>query len=149
MAAENARIGIAKPAFFPSLTLTGMGGFESANLGSLFLWSSRTFLLGPLAGTSLNLPIFDGGLRKGNLANARAKYEENVANYRQQVLVAFQEVEDNLANLRVLADQTQVQGEAVTASARASQLSRTQYEDGSVNYLDVIETERTLLQARI
>jgi outer membrane protein, multidrug efflux system len=148
MAAENARIGIAKAAFFPSLTLTGMGGFESANLGSLFLWSSRTFLLGPLAGTSLNLPIFDGGLRKGNLANARAKYEEQVANYRQQVLVAFQEVEDNLANLRVLADQTQVQGEAVTASARAAQLSRTQYEDGSVNYLNVIETERTLLQAR-
>jgi len=149
MAAENARIGVAKAAFFPSLTLTGMGGFESANLGSLFLWSSRTFLLGPLSGTSLNLPIFDGGLRTGNLANARAKYEEDVANYRQQVLVAFQEVEDNLANLRVLEDQTQVQDQAVQASARAAQLSRTQYEDGSVAYLDVIDNERTLLQSRL
>jgi len=149
MAAENARIGVAKAAFFPSLTLTGVGGFESANLGSLFLWSSRTFLLGPLSGTSLNLPIFDGGLRTGNLANARAKYEEDVANYRQQVLVAFQEVEDNLANLRVLEDQTQVQDQAVQASARAAQLSRTQYEDGSVAYLDVIDNECTLLQSRL
>ena len=149
MAAENARIGVAKAAFFPSLTLTGVGGFESANLGSLFLWSSRTFLLGPLSGTSLNLPIFDGGLRTGNLANARAKYEEDVANYRQQVLVAFQEVEDNLANLRVLEDQTQVQDQAVQASARAAQLSRTQYEDGSVAYLEVIDNERSLLQSRL
>lgn len=148
MAAENARIGIAKAAFFPSLTLTGVGGFQSATLGDLFLWSSRTFLLGPLSGTALNLPIFDGGARRGNLANARAKYEEDVALYRQQVLVAFQEVEDNLANLRVLEDQTQMQDEAVAASARAAQLARMQYEDGSVNYLSVLETERTLLQAR-
>jgi len=148
MAAENARIGIARAAFFPSLTLTGVGGFQSATLGDLFMWSSRTFLLGPLSGTALNLPIFDGGVRTGNLANARAKYEEDVANYRQQVLVAFQEVEDNLANLRVLGDQTQVQDDAVKASARAAQLARAQYEDGSVNYLSVLETERTLLQAQ-
>ena len=148
MAAENARIGIAKAAFFPSLTLTGVGGFQSATLGDLFMWSSRTFLLGPLSGTALNLPIFDGGARSGNLANARAKYDEDVANYRQQVLVAFQEVEDNLANLRVLQDQTQVQNDAVAASARAAHLARTQYEDGSVNYLSVLETERTLLQAQ-
>lgn len=148
MAAENARVGIAKAAFFPSLILTGTGGFESAGLGSLFQWSSRTFLLGPLAGTVLNQSIFDGGLRRGRIANERAKYEEYVANYRQQVLVAFQEVEDNLINLRILKDQTQVQGEAVKASSRASQLSRKQYEDGSVNYLNAIDTERTLLQAR-
>lgn len=148
MAAENARIGIAKAAFFPSLTLTGSGGFASPTLGDLFLWSSRTFLLGPLSGTALNLPIFDGGVRTGNLAKARATYEEDVANYRQQVLVGFQEVEDNLANLRVLQDQIQVQNDAVTASARAAHLSRTQYEDGSVNYLSVTDSERTLLQAR-
>ena len=148
MAAENARIGVAKAAFFPSLTITGTGGTESAKLSDLFKWSSRAFLLGPLSGTALNLPIFDGGKRKGELANARARYEENVASYRQQVLVAFQEVEDNLANLRILKDQTVVQGDSVNAYARAAQLSRTQYEDGSVNYLGVIETERTLLQAR-
>ncbi|MDR5739353.1 MULTISPECIES: efflux transporter outer membrane subunit [unclassified Caballeronia] len=148
MAAANARIGVAKAAFFPSLTLTGSGGFESATLGDLFNWSSRTFLLGPFAGTMLNLPIFDGGRRKGNLANARAVYEEDVANYRQQVLVAFREVEDNLSDLRILETQTTTQADAVNASVRAAQLSRKQYTEGAVNYLDVIDAERTVLQSQ-
>ncbi|CAN7667644.1 efflux transporter outer membrane subunit [Caballeronia sp. LjRoot31] len=148
MAAANARVGVAKAAFFPSLTLTGAGGFESATIGDLFKWSSRAFLLGPLAGTSLNIPIFDGGRRKGNLANARAVYDEDVANYRQQVLTAFREVEDNLSDMRILEDQTKTQAEAVNASARAAQLSRTQYTEGAVNYLDVIDAERTVLQSR-
>jgi multidrug efflux system outer membrane protein len=148
MAAANSRIGVAKAAFFPSLNITGAGGFESATLGDLFKWSSRTFLLGPFAGTALNLPIFDGGRRKGNLANARAIYEEDVANYRQQVLVAFQEVEDNLSDLRILETQTQTQAEAVSASNRAAQLSRTQYTEGAINYLDVIDAERTVLQSQ-
>lgn len=148
MAAANARIGVAKAAFFPSLNLTASGGFESATLGDLFNWSSRTFLLGPFAGTMLNLPIFDGGRRKGNLANARAIYEEDVANYRQQVLVAFREVEDNLSDLRILETQTATQADAVNASVRAAQLSRTQYTEGAVNYLDVIDAERTVLQSQ-
>jgi multidrug efflux system outer membrane protein len=148
MAAANSRIGIAKAAFFPSLTITGTGGFESATIGDLFKWSSRAFLLGPLAGTALNIPIFDGGRRKGNLANARAVYEEDVANYRQQVLVAFREVEDNLSDMRILEDQTKTQDEAVKASQRAADLSRSQYTEGAVNYLDVIDAERTVLQAR-
>ena len=148
MAAANSRIGIAKAAFFPSLTITGTGGFESATIGDLFKWSSRAFLLGPLAGTALNIPIFDGGRRKGNLANARAVYEEDVANYRQQVLVAFREVEDNLSDMRILEDQTKTQSEAVKASQRAADLSRSQYTEGAVNYLDVIDAERTVLQAR-
>ncbi|MFJ3485403.1 efflux transporter outer membrane subunit [Pseudomonas sp. NPDC090202] len=148
MAAANARIGVAKAAFFPSLTLTGAAGFESDSLGSLFKWSSRTFLLGPLTGTALNLPIFDGGKRKGDLANARAVYEEQVATYRQQVLVAFQEVEDGLSDLRIFEEQTRTQAEAVDASARAAQLSRAQYNEGAVTYLDVIDAERTVLQAR-
>lgn len=148
MAAANSRIGIAKAAFFPSLTITGTGGFESATIGDLFKWSSRAFLLGPLAGTALNIPIFDGGRRKGNLANARAVYEEDVANYRQQVLVAFREVEDNLSDMRILEEQTKTQNEAVKASQRAADLSRSQYTEGAVNYLDVIDSERTVLQAR-
>jgi outer membrane protein, multidrug efflux system len=148
MAAANARVGVAKAAFFPSLTLTGVGGFESATIGDLFKWSSRAFLLGPLAGTALNIPIFDGGRRKGNLANARAAYEENVAKYRQQVLTAFREVEDNLSDMRILEDQTKTQAEAVTASARAAKLSRSQYTEGAVNYLDVIDAERSVLQSR-
>ncbi|WP_284506891.1 efflux transporter outer membrane subunit [Caballeronia sp. GAFFF1] len=148
MAAANARIGVAKAAFFPSLNLTASGGFESATLGDLFNWSSRTFLLGPFAGTMLNLPIFDGGRRKGNLANARAIYEEDVANYRQQVLVAFREVEDNLSDLRILETQTATQADAVNASVRAAQLSRRQYTEGAVNYLDVIDADRTVLQSQ-
>jgi multidrug efflux system outer membrane protein len=148
MAAANARIGVAKAAFFPSLTLTGSAGFESGSLSNLFKWSSRTFLLGPLAGTALNLPIFDGGLRKGNLANARAVYEEDVANYRQQVLVAFREVEDNLSDLRMLEEQNQTQAQAVDASGRAAKLAQVQYTEGDVIYLSVIDAERTALQSR-
>jgi multidrug efflux system outer membrane protein len=148
MAAANARIGIAKAAFFPSLSLTGTGGFESATIGDLFKWSSRAFLLGPLAGTALTVPLFDGGRRKGQLAHARAAYEEEIANYRQQVLTAFREVEDGLSDMRVLADQTATQARAVEASTRAARISRTQYEEGAINYLDVIDAERTVLQAR-
>jgi outer membrane protein, multidrug efflux system len=149
MAAANSRIGVAKSAYFPSLSLTGTVGFKSATLGDLFKWSSRAFLLGPLAGTALAVPVFDGGRRKGNLANARAVYDEDAANYRQRVLVAFQEVEDNLSDLRILRDQTRTQDEAVRASTRAAQLSRTQYTEGAVNYLDVIDSERTVLQSQL
>lgn len=149
MAAANARIGVARAAYFPSLVLTGTGGYESGNFSDLFKWSSRSFLLGPLVGTSLNLPILDGGVRKGNLANAHARYDEDVAKYRQQVLVAFQDVEDNLSALRILMDQTKVQGEEVAASTRAAQLSKLQYDDGSVAYLNVIDSERVELQANL
>jgi len=105
MAAANARIGVAKSAFFPALNLTGTAGFESASLSDLFKWSSRAFLAGPFAGTALTVPLFDAGRRKGDLAHARAAYEANVDDYRQLVLVAFREVEDNLSELRILQDQ--------------------------------------------
>lgn len=144
MAAANARIGVARSAFFPSLTLTGAGGFASGSAGNLADWSSRTFMFGPLAA----LPLFDGGRRAANVANARAQYEEDVANYRQRVLTAFQEVEDQLSNLRILQEQTQTQASAVKASVRAAALSRTQYTEGAVNYLDVIDGERSVLQAQ-
>ena len=144
-AAANARIGVAKAAFFPNLMLTGNAGFESADLGDLFNWSSRSFLLGPLAGTVLSLPIFDGGRRQAGLDRARAAYEEDVANYRQSVLVAFREVEDNLAGLRILGKQTHAQQAAVSAAQRAAQLSLTQYREGFVSYHDVIDADRSVL----
>ena len=81
------------------------------------------------------------------MKQARAAYEENVANYRESVLVAFREVEDNLSDLRLLADQSKAQSDAVRASSRAAQLSRTRYNAGSVNYLDVIDAERNMLSA--
>lgn len=146
MAAANARIGVAKSAFFPSLMLTGAGGLESSALGDLFNWSSRTFLLGPLVGTALSLPIFDGGRRQANLDRARAVYKEDVADYRQTVLTAFREVEDNLASLRLLHGQTAAQDAALQAATRAAQLSQAQYREGAVSYLDVLDADRTALQ---
>lgn len=149
MMAANARVGLAKSAFFPKLDITGGAGFESATLGDLFMWSSRAFILGPFAGTALTLPLFDGGRRKANLAQARSKYDEDVAQYRQQVLVAFREVEDNLADLRLLDDQMREQNNAVVASQRAAHLSRTQYTEGAVSYLDVIDGERQVLLTQL
>jgi len=147
MAAANARVGVARSAYFPSLTLNAAGGLESGSFGDLFKWSSRSFALGPLAG-ALSIPLFDGGRRSGELAGARARYEEDVANYRQQVLLAFREVEDNLSELRFLEEQTASQAKAGKASDQASRLAQLQYSEGAVNYLDVIDAERGALQSR-
>lgn len=150
MAAANARIGAAQAAFFPRLTLTGAMGYESSELGNLLQWSSRSFLLGPLIGTALSLPIFDGGRREAGLERARARYEEDVAAYRQTVLTAFREVEDGLSSLRILGKQSEVQDAAVQQAARAAELSQIQYREGSVSYLDVIDADReVLLQQRV
>ncbi|HEY0296560.1 MAG TPA: efflux transporter outer membrane subunit [Bordetella sp.] len=146
MAGANARIGMAQAAFFPSLSLTGAAGFESSALSNLFHWSSRTFLLGPLVGTALSLPIFDGGRRQAGVDRARAVYEEDVANYRQTVLTAFREVEDNLSSLRLLHGQTAAQDAALAAATRAASLSQTQYREGATSYLDVLDADRSALQ---
>ncbi len=148
MAAANARIGSAKAAFFPRLNITGAFGYESSELGNLFEWGSRAFLLGPLVGTALTLPIFDGGRRQAGLDRARAQYEEEVAVYRQTVLQAFREVEDGLSSLRILGDQTEVQEAAVSSSGRAAELSQLQYREGSISYLDVIDADRMVLQQK-
>jgi len=148
MAAANARIGVARAAFFPRLTLTGALGYESAELGDLLQWSSRTFLLGPLAGTVLSLPIFDGGRRQAELERSRAAWEEDVARYRQTVLTAFREVEDSLAAVRILGDQTQAQDTAVAAAERAAQLSQLQYREGAASFFEVIDADRSVLQQR-
>jgi multidrug efflux system outer membrane protein len=146
MAAANARIGIANATFYPRLDITGAMGFESGEPGDLFKWSSRSFLLGPLVGTMLSLPIFDGGARQAGVDRAKAGYEEGVASYRQTVLNAFREVEDSLGNLRILREQTVAQEEAVNASTRAAKLSHIQYREGSVSYLNVIDADRSVLQ---
>lgn len=150
MAAANARIGTARAAFFPRLSLTGAFGYESNDLGDLFKWSSRSFVMGPLVGTLLSLPVFDGGARQAGVDQAQAAYDEEAANYQQTVLRAFKEVEDNLAHLRLLGDQTQAQDEAVGSARRAARLSQIQYREGSVSYLNVIDADRSvLLQRRV
>lgn len=148
MAAANARIGVAKAAFFPRLTLTGALGYESSELGQLLQWSSRSFLLGPLVGTALSLPLWDGGARTAQVQSAQASYEQAVAQYRDTVLTAFREVEDGLVRMRTLALQRTTQAQAVQAAERASHLSQVQYREGMVSYLDVIEADRAALAQR-
>lgn len=141
----NSRIGVAKAAFFPSIKLTGQGGFESDELGDLFRWSSRTWFLGPFLGGLVSVPILDGGRNKAGLARSKAEYEEAVGNYRQRVLGAFGEVEDSLAGLRSLSAQELANREALDAVGRAAMLSRMRYVAGAVSFLDVIDAERTKL----
>lgn len=145
MAAANARIGVAKAAFFPVLNLTAQGGFESGELSELFKWSSRTWVLGPLVGTMLSMPLFDGGRNQASLDRAYAVLEETVAGYRQQVLVAFTEVEDNLVTVRTLEAQRGVIRAAVEAADRGVAISQSRYRSGATGYLDVIDAQRSLL----
>jgi multidrug efflux system outer membrane protein len=147
LAAASARIGVAKAAFFPKLVLTGSAGYASSDLGDLFKWSSRSWLLGPLIGTALSLPIFDGGRNKANLARADAGYEAQVANYRQTVLVGFQEVENNLSALGTLDRQLGFQGAAIASARQAAHLADVRYKNGSASYFEVIDAQRTLLSA--
>jgi multidrug efflux system outer membrane protein len=148
LAAASERIGVAKAAFFPSLTLTGTGGFASSTLGDLFNWSSRSWLLGPLVGTALTMPLLDGGRNKANLALADAKYDGLVANYRQQVLVGFQDVEDNLSALRTLDKQIVFEDRAVKSAALAAKLADSRYRNGSTSYFESIDAQRSSLAAQ-
>jgi multidrug efflux system outer membrane protein len=145
MAAANARIGVARAAWFPRLTLSGLFGFESADLGDLFRSSSRTWALGPIAGTALAMTVLDGGRRKANEEGAHAAFDETAANYRQSVLTALREVEDALSGLRILAQQAAEQANSIEAAQRAAQLSSARYRAGYVNYLEVIDAERQVL----
>ncbi len=147
MAAENERIGAARAAFFPDLSLTATGGFESAALGDLFRWSARTWALGQVAGLALTLPIFDNGRHSAELDGARASYDEAVANYRQQVLVAFRDVEDALAGQRLYARQLQEADAASNAAARTLKLTQKRYQEGDAEYFEVVEADRTSLAA--
>ena len=141
LAAANARIGVATADFLPRIRLTGAAGFESADLGLLFQPQSRIWQIGP----SISAPIFEGGRNAANLTAARARYEEGLANYRKQVLVAFQEVETALNDLRTLAAESAAQSRAVAAARRGLDLSLQQYEHGAVSYVEVLDAQRTLL----
>jgi NodT family efflux transporter outer membrane factor (OMF) lipoprotein len=140
-AAANAQIGVAEAAFFPSLTLSATGGFQSSVLSQLFSLPSRYWSLG----AALAQTIFDAGLRRAQTAQAIATYDENVANYRQTVLIGFQEVEDNLAALRILEQEGAVQDEAVKAARESLTITLNQYRAGTANYLAVVVAQATAL----
>ena len=140
-AAANAQVGVAEAAFFPSLTLSATGGFQSSVLSQLFTLPSRYWSLGP----ALAATIFDAGLRRAQTAQAMATYDENVANYRQTVLAGFQEVEDNLAALRILEQEAAVQDEAVKSARESLTITLNQYRAGTANYLAVVVAQAVAL----
>ncbi|HEV8133695.1 MAG TPA: TolC family protein, partial [Pyrinomonadaceae bacterium] len=137
----NAEIGVAKAALFPSLTLNAAAGFESTSIASWFTWPARFFSVGP----TLAQTLFDKGRRAAVTEQARATYDGTVADYRQTVLTAFQEVEDNLATLRILSTELDQQDAAVAAAQRTLMLSTTRYKSGIDSYLNVITAQTTLL----
>ena len=141
MAAANASIGVAKAAFFPTLRLNGLAGFESVSAATLFDWPSRFWSVGP----SLTLPLFEGGALRAGLRLAKAAYEETVANYRQTVLTAFGEVEDNLAAQSLLASEYEEQTSALRAANRQLEIANDRYRAGLVTYLEVATAQNTTL----
>ena len=141
MAAANADIGVAKAAFFPTIQLNGLAGLESINAGSLFNSSSRLWAVGP----SLTLPIFEGGKLRAGLRYSNAVYEEMVASYRESVLTAFSEVEDNLAAQNLLASQYELESGALMAARKQLEVANNRYRDGLITYLEVATAESTEL----
>jgi outer membrane protein, multidrug efflux system len=139
--ASNAQIGVAMAAFYPTFSLSGLVGFESANLSSLGNWQSRVASIIP----GVTLPIFTGGRLKANLAATRAQYRQTVAAYVNQVLIAYADVEDALTDLHAYTDEIGSLRRAVTASEEYLRMAQVQYKIGLVDYLTVIDAERTLL----
>lgn len=141
MQAANAQIGIARAAYFPLITLTGQGGFESIAAGTLFQGPSGLWAVG---GTALET-LFDAGRRRGTSDQAKAAYDQSIDNYRQTVLSAFQEVEDNMAALRILQGEAQTEEVAVGAAKHSVELSITRYRGGVTSYLEVTTAQSAAL----
>ena len=141
----NAQIGVAKAAYYPNITLGAGGGFESGALGTFIQGASGFWTL---AGSAAEL-IFDGGQRRGMSDQTRAVYEQSVDDYRQTVLVAFQEVEDNLAALRLLQEEAKTEDAAVAAAQHSLDLSTTRYRGGVTNYLEVTTAQSAALSDEV
>jgi NodT family efflux transporter outer membrane factor (OMF) lipoprotein len=141
-AAANQQIGIAQAAFYPTLTFAASAGLESISILNWITWPARFWTIGP----QLAQILFDAGRRTAQVAQAQAGYDATAANYRQTVLTAFQQVEDNLAALRVLDDESSVLDQAVKSATRSLTVSTAQYKGGTVDYLQVITTQSILLQ---
>lgn len=144
VASANAQIGVAQAAFFPSLTLSASGGYQNSSFSNLFTLPNRFWSLGP----ALALTIFDAGARSAAKEQAIAGYDRNVATYRQTVLTAFQEVEDNLVALRVLEEEGEVQKAAARAANEFLTLTNNQYLAGTVSFLNVATAQATALSAQ-
>jgi NodT family efflux transporter outer membrane factor (OMF) lipoprotein len=145
VAAANAQIGVAISAYYPVINITGGGGFESSSLTTLLNGPSGIWSVGASAlGT-----VFDVGRRRAFTDEARAAYDAQVAAYRESVLTAFQQVEDNLAALRILENEAKVQDQAVTAAKSSLDLSITRYKGGVTSYLEVTIAQTAALQDEV
>ena len=144
-AAANAQIGFAKTAYYPTLTLSAGGGVEGSSFVNWVAWPSRFFALGP----TLLETLYDAGLRHATTDQARAGYEANVAAYRQSVLTSFQEVEDNLAALRILEQESAKQVQAVQSAEHSLALSTNRYKGGLVTYFEVITAQSIALSDEV
>lgn len=142
--AAQARLGVAQTAWLPAIALTGAGGFASPDLGDLFRWSARSWGIGAL----LSLPLLDGGRREAGVQTASAQLDGALSDYRDRVLVAFREVEDELASLSLLDRQSAVQARAVASARRATALSDTRYRNGMVSQLELLDARRSELRNR-
>ena len=145
VAAANAQIGVVVAAYYPTVTLSASGGFESTSLSKWLMWPSRFWSIGP----GISETVYDGGLRRGQTAAARAAYDGTVASYRQTVLTGFQEVEDNLAALRILEEEAKVQDEAVKSAQQSVDFTTNQYKAGTVSYLNVLVAQTIALNNEI
>ncbi|MGO9013708.1 MAG: efflux transporter outer membrane subunit [Dissulfurispiraceae bacterium] len=141
VASANAQIGVAESAFYPSITLSASGGFASSDISKWLTWPSRLWSIG----SAISETVFDAGLRSAMTEQARAAYDASVASYRQAVLTGFQEVEDNLAALRILEQEAGVEDEAVKAARKTVAVITNQYKAGTVSYLNVIVSQSTEL----
>jgi NodT family efflux transporter outer membrane factor (OMF) lipoprotein len=142
VAAANEQIGIAKAALYPSLTFDAGAGLQSTAIADLFTWPSRFWSLGP----QLAATLFDAGRRRAQVKVTEALYDATVANYRQTVLTAFQEVEDSLAQLRILSQEAVIVDRAVKSAEQSLQISTDQYRGGLTSYLQVITAQTSTLQ---
>ena len=141
MAAANANVGVAKTAFYPRVLLSGTGGFQSISASDWFTWPSHLWAIGP----SLQMPLFTGGRNRAQLASAKAAYDGTVAIYRQTVLTAFQDVEDQLAAQQLLAEQFDEESAALASARRTLDISNNRYKAGVETYLDVIVAQAVAL----
>jgi NodT family efflux transporter outer membrane factor (OMF) lipoprotein len=140
MAQANAQIGVARAAYFPTVTLSASAGFESPKISSWLTWPTRVWSVG----SAISETVYDGGLRRATMEQYRAQYDETVANYRNTVLTAFQQVEDNLSGLRILSKEIQEQDVAITSAQRSLKLATDRYRLGIDPYLNVITAETAL-----
>ena len=140
-AAANEQIGIAQSAFYPDLVIAAQGGFQAGSIVNWFTWPSRFWSVGP----QLAQTLFDAGRRKSQVETSRAAYDATIASYQQTALTAFQEVEDNLSNLRILEQEAAKQHEATVAAENSEQLSMNRYKGGLVTYLEVITAQSIAL----